>query len=217
MQIFGRQGTRSNDSFQVGKNLFFRFQKYLNLFKLLSLTIDTITVIVVALGFYLGYQRGLIKTVFDTLSLLIGVLAALKLSPWTMDAIEALFHPHKSITLILGIAFTFLGVMILIRFVGKKLEDLLEVAQVNFVNKLSGGSIQAIFFAILLSYLVGFADKLTLIKPETKNQSYTYSHLMQLPAVSQKLFSGLKPLFSRFWQKTTEAVDALKKPEEPKK
>ncbi|MBL0081067.1 MAG: CvpA family protein [Saprospiraceae bacterium] len=40
------------------------------------MTIDIITVIVVAFGFYLGYQRGLIKTVFDTLSLLIGVLAA---------------------------------------------------------------------------------------------------------------------------------------------
>lgn len=178
------------------------------------MTIDTITVIVVAFGFYLGYQRGLIKTVFDTLSLLIGVLAALKLSPWTMDAIEATFHTHKSITLILGIAFTFLGVMIFIRFVGKKLEDLLEVVNINFVNKLSGGSIQAIFFAILLSYLVGFADKLTLIKEETKMKSYTYPHLMQMPAVSQKLFSGLKPVFSRFWQKTTEAVDALKKPDD---
>ncbi|HMS99480.1 MAG TPA: CvpA family protein [Saprospiraceae bacterium] len=181
------------------------------------MTIDIITVIVVAFGFYLGYQRGLIKTVFDTLSLLIGVLAALKLSPWTMDAIEATFHTHKSITLILGIAFTFLGVMILIRFVGKKLEDLLEVVNVNFVNKMAGGSVQAIFFAILLSYLVGFADKLTLIKAETKENSTTFTHLMQMPAVSQKLFQGLKPVFSRFWEKTTEAVNSLKKPEESPK
>ena len=42
---------------------------------------DIIVICLIALGFYLGYNRGLIKTVFDTLSLFIAVLAALKLSP----------------------------------------------------------------------------------------------------------------------------------------
>ena len=35
-----------------------------------------------------------------------------------------------------------------------------------------------------------------------------------MPAVSQKLFAGLKPRFQQILAKTTEAVDALKKPDD---
>ena len=52
--------------------------------------IDILAAIIISLGFYLGYQRGLIKTIFDTLSLMIGILAALKLSPWVIDALQSL-------------------------------------------------------------------------------------------------------------------------------
>lgn len=44
-----------------------------------NMILDVFVAIVVSLGFYLGYSRGLIKTVFDSLSLIIGILAALKL------------------------------------------------------------------------------------------------------------------------------------------
>lgn len=174
--------------------------------------VDTVTAIVISLGFYLGYKRGLIKTVFDTLSLFIGVLAALKLSPWMMDLLQSLFNLNKALTLILGIALTFLIVMGLIRFVGKKMEDLLEVANINFVNKTSGGALQAVFFAILLSYSISFMGKIGVLKEETKASSFTYPYLLELPAMSQKMFANLKPIFSEFWAKTNEAMDGLKKP-----
>lgn len=175
--------------------------------------IDIVVAILISLGFYLGFQRGLIKTVFDTLSLFIGVLAALKLSPWTIDLLNSIFNMNKAIALILGIAITFLIVMMGIRFIGKKLEDLLEVAHVNSVNKFIGGTLQALFFAILLSYTVSYMSKLNVIKEETKAASVTYSTLMQMPAMSNKLIESLKPIFSEFWAKTNEAIDSMKKPE----
>jgi membrane protein required for colicin V production len=178
--------------------------------------IDALSAILISLGFYLGYQRGLIKTVFDTLSLLIGVLAALKLSPWMMNMLQSLFNLNKALTLIFGIALTFLLVMIIIRFIGRKLEDLLEVVNINFVNKFTGGALQALFFAIILSYAVSFMGTLNVLKEETKTSSATYPYLTQLPAMSQKMFTNLKPIFSEFWAKTNEAIDGLKKPEEVK-
>ena len=173
--------------------------------------IDILAAIIISLGFYLGFQRGLIKTVFDTLSLFIGVLAAIKLSPWMMDLLQSLFNLNKAVTLIFGIALTFLLVMMVIRFVGKKLEDLLEVANVNFINKIAGGSIQALFFAVILSFAVSFLAKLSVLKEETKSTSTTYPYLMQMPDMSKKLFESLKPVFSEFWAKTNEAMDGLKK------
>ena len=176
--------------------------------------IDILAAIIISLGFYLGYQRGLIKTIFDTLSLMIGILAALKLSPWVIDALQSLFNLHKAVTLILGIAITFIGVMMLIRFIGRKLEDLLEVANINVLNKAAGGALQAVFFGILLSYCVAFLSKLQVFKEDTIQKSYTYSSLMKMPELSSKLFSAVKPIFVDFWNKTNEAMNDLKK-EEP--
>lgn len=176
--------------------------------------IDIIAAIIISLGFYLGYQRGLIKTIFDTLSLMIGILAALKLSPWVIDALQSLFNLHKAVTLILGIAITFIGVMMLIRFIGKKLEDLLEVVNINVLNKAAGGALQAVFFGIILSYCVAFLSKLQVFKEDTIQKSYTYASLMKMPELSSKLFSAVKPIFVDFWNKTNEAMNDLKK-EEP--
>jgi membrane protein required for colicin V production len=173
--------------------------------------VDTVAAIAISFGFYLGYKRGLINTVFDTLSLIIGVLAALKLSPWMMDVLEGLFNMNKGFTLILGIALTFLIVMLGIRFVGKKLEALLEVANINFVNKIAGGVIQAVFFSVMLSYLIGLMDKVNVLKEETKASSATYPTLMKMPVLSQSLFNALKPVFSEFWTKTNTVMDGLKK------
>jgi membrane protein required for colicin V production len=176
--------------------------------------IDVISAIAISFGFYLGYKRGLIKTVFDTLSLLVGILAALKLSPWTMDVLQSIFNLNKAVTLILGIAITFLIVMMAIRYVGKKMEDILEVAHINVLNKIAGGGLQALFFGIIFSYCVSFLDKIHVLKEETKTSSLSYPALMQMPALSQKLFDTLKPVFSEFWSKTNEAIDGLKKEEQ---
>jgi membrane protein required for colicin V production len=173
--------------------------------------IDTCVAIIVSLGFYLGYQRGLIKTIFDTLSLFIGILAAIKLSPWMMELLGKLFNMSKPIELILGIALTFLIVMWGIRFIGKKIEAILETVNINVINKVAGGVIQALFFAAILSYAVSLMDKVNVIKEETKTTSATYTSLMKMPAISEALFVSLKPVFSEFWSKTNEAIDSMKK------
>ena len=100
------------------------------------------------------------------------------------------------------------------RQVGRKLEDLLEVANINVLNKAAGGALQAVFFGILLSYCVAFLSKLQVFKEDTIQKSYTYSSLMKMPELSSKLFSAVKPIFVDFWNKTNEAMNDLKK-EEP--
>ena len=112
--------------------------------------LDIIVAIVVSLGFYLGYTRGLIKTVFDSLSLIIGILAALKLSPIVINILEEIIKTSPAVSFLLGVVITFIAVMDIIRFIGKKLEDMLEAVNINFINKLAGGAVQGLFFAYIL-------------------------------------------------------------------
>lgn len=178
------------------------------------MTIDIIAAIVISLGLYLGYKRGIIKTVFDTLSLVIGIIAALKLSPIVIDFLQNLFKINPAITFILGIAVTFIGVMVVIRFIGKKLEQLLEVVHLNVINKGIGAGIQGLFFATILAFAISLVDKVNLIPEQNKQASFTYPYLVQVPEVSQQLIDKLKPVFSTFWDKTMETIEVLKKDQE---
>ncbi len=177
--------------------------------------LDLITILLIALGFYFGYQRGFIKTVFDTASLLVAIIAALKLSPLVINIIKESLNVAPSIAFILGIVITFLLVMIIVRFIGRKLEDMFKAVNLNFINKFNGGALQALFFAIILSYGVALLNKVNVIKEDTKSTSVTYPYLELMPGLSQKLFEGLRPVFNDFWNATMVAMDSVKNEADP--
>ncbi len=173
--------------------------------------LDIIVAIVVTLGFYLGYSRGLIKTVFNSLSLLIGILAALKISPIVMDILESLLKTSPAVSFLLGVVITFLGVMYLVRYASTKVEDLLKVVNINFINKIAGGTVQALFYAYLLSLSLWLIDAISVLKPEVKKASITYSLLEPLPEKGKSFFVAVKPLFKSFWDKTVASMDSVNK------
>lgn len=181
-----------------------------NTHKQQAMVLDIIVALVVAFGFYTGYSRGLIKTVFDTLSLAIGIIASLKLSPIVIGVLEGIVKTSPAITFLIGIVITFLAVMALVRFVGRKLESILEAANINFVNKLAGGALQGLFFAFLLSLGLWLMNNLNILNPDTKERSMTYSLLEPLPEAGKGVFMAVKPVFSSFWNKTIETMDKIK-------
>ncbi|MFZ1560759.1 MAG: CvpA family protein [Saprospiraceae bacterium] len=172
--------------------------------------LDIIVAIVISLGFYLGYSRGLIKTVFDSLSLVVGILAALKLSPIVINILQGIIKTSPAITFLLGVVITFIGVMALIRFIGKKLEDMLEAVNINIINKFAGGAVQSLFFAYLLSLVFWLVNSLNVLNPGTKQASITYPLLEPLPEKGKAVYASLKPIFKGFWDKTVEAMDSIK-------
>ncbi|MFZ1704056.1 MAG: CvpA family protein [Saprospiraceae bacterium] len=172
--------------------------------------LDVFVAIVVSLGFYLGYSRGLIKTVFDSLSLVVGILAALKLSPIVINILQSFLKISPAMTFLLGVVITFIGVLALIRYFGKKIEAMLEAVNINFINKIAGGAIQGIFFAYLLSLTFWLLTTINVLSPTVKQASITYSLLEPLPEKGKKVFTAMKPIFQGFWDKTLEAMDAIK-------
>ncbi len=174
------------------------------------MTIDIIVVIILAYAFYSGYSRGLIGTVFSALSLIIGILAAMKLSPIVIDLIGGLLNLNPAITFIIGFAITFIAVIALIRFVGKKLEDVMKFANINFVNKIMGGGLLTIVFAVGLSYALWFLDNTKILSEGQKQQSISYAMLEPMPEATKSVVASAKPLFQNFWDKVLETMDEVK-------
>jgi membrane protein required for colicin V production len=176
------------------------------------LILDLITILVVSIGFYLGFKRGILKTIFDIVSILLGIFAALKFSPLVINFLNKLDLLHTSINFVLGIALCFAGLMIFIRFIGKRVEDLLKTLNINIFNRFAGGAVQSLVFALMLSYFVGLLDRIEVLSPTHKMASSSYHHLMVLPEASEALFGKLKPIFHEFSHAFLTTIDSNQLP-----
>jgi membrane protein required for colicin V production len=172
--------------------------------------IDLAFVFLAAFGFYTGFKKGFLKTIFASLSILIAIVAALKLSPLVINLLEGAFSLSAPIAFILGLVITFFLVMLLIRFIGKRLEGILKAIKINFVNKIIGGAFLSLFFIVCFSFIVWFLNQSNFITDETKEKSISYTILEPLPEQSKEVFKSFKPLFQEFWNKTIETMDQLK-------
>lgn len=172
--------------------------------------LDIVTGLVVAYGIYQGFTNGLVKTVFSTLSLVIGIVAALKLSPITIGILQNALNVNPGITFVLGFVLTFVLVMILVQFIGGRIDNLMESIHIGWVNKLLGGALLGLFYAVLISFAVFFMDKVALISDDAKTASYAYPLLEPLPKATKGIGESVRPMFTEFWDKMMETMDTIK-------
>lgn len=172
--------------------------------------IDVAFLIALVFGFYMGFKRGIIKTLFSLVALIIAILASLKLSPLVIAAFEKALDIHPAINFLLGFVLTFIIAYFIIRIVGGRLEGAFKAINLNFINKIAGGILFSLLFVICFSSLLWFLNKSDLISDEAKESSFTYEQLEPVPMMAQGAIQSMKPLFKGFWDKTTETFDAIK-------
>jgi len=174
--------------------------------------LDIVCGILLAGSFYLGYTKGIIKTVFGILSIFIGLLVTLKFSYWIVALLEKVMDIDPRMNIILGFVATFILVLVGIRMIGNGLEKILETAHINFLNQMAGGLSSALMTLVIFSSLIWFLNQIRVISPETKSSSITYPILERVPDQSKHLFASIKPFFSEFWEKTQQAMDKVDGP-----
>ncbi len=174
------------------------------------MVIDIIVCLLVALGFYQGFTKGLINTVFATLSLVIAIVAALKLSPIVIELLQRVININPAVIFVIGFVLTFIGVLALIRFIGKRLENLATTLNLGAIDKILGGGLLGMFYAILISFGIFFVNKVGLISDIQKEKSMTYTYLEPLPEASKGVGEKLRPVFQGFWNKLIDTMDTIK-------
>ena len=172
--------------------------------------IDLLAAIIITYGFYRGYNRGLIGTVVDTLSILIGLVIALKFSPLLITHLQEIIHIHPSFEFILGFLIVFFAVMMVLRFIADKIEDLLKTVKLNFINQLAGGLTLGFVFAFCCGGLLMLLSNLKVLNQEYASESTLFGHLVTLTQDSSWVFGAFKEMFSEFWDKFISTVDEVK-------
>ena len=171
--------------------------------------IEIVLFIFVAYGFYLGFSKGIIKTVFTVLAYILGLMAAFKFAPVMTNFLESSFNTNNPLMFIAGFLLSFVLTMILIRMLARGLEGVLQTAKINIINQLLGGALLAGFMILVYSMLLWFGDKSNIIDEETKYESIAYPYLEQYPDMVWEAGKALQPVFDDFWKASAEFMDKI--------
>jgi membrane protein required for colicin V production len=173
------------------------------------MAIDLLFVGIAIYGFYVGFSRGIIKTIISVLSIIVGIIAALRFAPKMTDLLKELFNEQSPLMFVAGLILTFLLTMTILRIVGKGLEGILQTANINFINQILGGVFMAASLVFLYSLALWFVIQV-MRNPENSQlvvDSRTYPFLKEYPSMVFNGFSKLKPVIQDFWDYTIDLMD----------
>ncbi|MCC6726117.1 MAG: CvpA family protein [Saprospiraceae bacterium] len=171
--------------------------------------IDILFLLVAGWGFYQGYSRGIIKTVFTAFSIVFGLMVAFKFTPAATRFLETAFHSDSPLNFIGGFLLAFVLTMIIIRMAAQFFEKTLQAANINFINQAAGGILLASLHTLVFSLLLWFGDQSHIITAENSKGSLTYQHLRAFPSKMKVVYEYIKPGFQDFWHESVRFIDRM--------
>lgn len=171
--------------------------------------IDILFLIFAGYGFFLGFSKGIIQTVFTILSYLFGIMAAFRFSPAMTDFLEKSFNTDHPLMFIAGFLLTFVLTMVIIRLLAKTLEGVLQTANVNIINQVAGGALLALFMVLAYSIILWFGDRSKILDENAKQESMIYPLLEDLPTQVWEFGRLLQPTFEEFWNYTVDFFEKI--------
>ncbi|GAB4314961.1 MAG: hypothetical protein Kow00127_06190 [Bacteroidales bacterium] len=141
--------------------------------------LDLIILVPVAWLAYTGFRRGLVIEVASLAALLLGIYGAIKFSGFTADWLKSNLGWDFDYLQLIAFILTFILVVVLVHFLGRLLEKIVNMAALGFLNKGAGALFGAAKGVVLMSLIIwlftGF--KLDVPPDGIKKESFLYRHV----------------------------------------
>lgn len=148
------------------------------------MVIDIIFILILAWAAYRGYSKGIFVQIATFAALFLGVFGAIKLSGFTSSFFIEKFELSGEYLPIISFAVTFIVIVILVHFVARLLEKLIEAVALGMVNRLLGVLFSMIKYAFIISIIL-----------VVLNTIHNYKPYLPVPALSKsKLYKPLSNL-----------------------
>jgi membrane protein required for colicin V production len=169
--------------------------------------IDIALLLFTLAGFWVGYTKGIVSTLFSILGYIIALLITLKISPWFSDFLISSFNIEKMFALIFGTLFILIVLIFLIRWLLKKVTAYLEQSKVSAANKVFAGLIMACMGILFFSLVLWPINQFGMIGDQSKQSSISYETLKGIPVKARNVIEKFKPLFNRYWELMQQTID----------
>lgn len=162
--------------------------------------IDVAFVIIVGIGIFKGWRKGLISAFCSLVGFIIGITAALNLSGSLAGWLSAEYPSTARWIPFVSFTIVFLLTVLAVRFIGKTIERVFDTAQIGWWNKLAGSLIYAFLYTIIFSVFLFFLIKLNILGSTATKDSVTYKWLQPLPAAAMKTIGEWIPFIKHSLQ-----------------
>jgi membrane protein required for colicin V production len=179
------------------------------------MAIDLICGIIAAYGFWQGYNRGIVTTIFNVLAYVFGLIVALKVTPYTTELLETLFKTDNPLMFIAGFLTNIFVVVFVLKQAANGIENMLNFAHLGTINKILGGVVSGALAILIYSIIVWFGVKSHMLNDVLIADSKTYKPLLEtMPPKAKDVAFRLKPFAEEGWNTFTvwlNRVDSYKK------
>ena len=142
--------------------------------------LDLFGVIILLLSFFQGFRKGIVVALCSLLGVVLGMLAALKLSGALGSYLMEQGWVTSAWAQIIAYILLFTGVLLLVRLIARLVESALKAAMLGLVNRIVGGILYAFIGAFIWSSLLWIANRAHFIEPETIAASKTYDYFVPI-------------------------------------
>ncbi len=148
--------------------------------------LDIIVVVTISLFLFRGLKKGAIVELTLIIALLAGIIASLELTNPVISYFKPTLGNSFWLPYLCYLA-VFLGVFFLIQLLGKSLEKMLKITQLNFINRLMGALLSVLKITFFISLIFWLSDQAELFSQPIKEQALSYQYIGPIaPLVIEK-------------------------------
>lgn len=162
--------------------------------------IDLIYLIVLGIGAWKGYQKGLVVSVFSFFSLVIGLAVSLRFSATIADALYESVNDYVDWFPFLGFILVFATTVAIIRFAAQLLKEAVTLLLLGWLDKLGGILLYCLLYTLIFSSVLFFLFHLHILNQLDGNYSWVYLYLYPVSKVTLHLVGAILPYCKNAFQ-----------------
>jgi len=158
--------------------------------------IDIVITLLLALGAYFGYKRGFLAELFFLAALILGVFIGFKLTGWGVEYLHKHFNADTAFLPYLSFLIIFIGVVVLVIFIGNRIKHLMDQSFLGKVDSIAGAILGLMKYAFCASVIFWLAEKVNYTLPNSWVQgSWIYPKTVGFAKSVSEFFGGFLPFF----------------------
>ena len=142
--------------------------------------LDIIIAVLLLLGFYYGFSKGIIKPVIAISSVIAGVFIANAMMPLGIAVIKQWIEINSEWLPFISFALLFIISILLIRGVGFLLESFIKLVYLNFINRCIGGFAFSSLTILIMSIIISLGNYFEFFTPKHREESVMFEYVAMI-------------------------------------
>ncbi len=171
--------------------------------------LDIIIGVILILFAFAGLRKGLIIEAFYLASFIVGIYGAMFFSDAVAAWMTGFVKASGDVIAIIAFILTFIGILILVRFLGRMISSLVEAISLGFFDKIGGFVFGAMKGALMISIFIMIMNVLGLssIIDDYKKGSFLYPKTEEIANVLYKNHDVVKESIDNSIEKIGDVIE----------